>query len=159
LISQQRITPNTPMGATLTAGGATFRVWAPRGTAVHLCGQFNGLAQWNPVSANLMLADGFVPGAKDGKLNVSAAYALSGAKQTRPDQPLANKNRRLKAVQQDFNHNDPGNPSPGRLRRPEHRDRKCRSWFGLDDSRPSRPAVRLLSCSIGNGTRTVVCLF
>jgi 1,4-alpha-glucan branching enzyme len=72
LISQQWITPNTPMGATLTGGGATFRVWAPRATAVHLCGLFNGLAQWDPVPANLMLVDahgywtGFVPGAKDG---------------------------------------------------------------------------------------------
>jgi 1,4-alpha-glucan branching enzyme len=72
LISQQWITPNTPMGATLTGGGATFRAWAPRATAVYVCGQFNGLAQWNPRPANLMLADGrgywtgFVPGAKDG---------------------------------------------------------------------------------------------
>jgi 1,4-alpha-glucan branching enzyme len=72
LISQQWITPNTPMGANLTGGGATFRAWAPRATAVHLCGQFNGLPQWDPVSANLMQVDargywtGFVPGAKDG---------------------------------------------------------------------------------------------
>src|SRR5580698_4320942 len=62
------------MGATLTGGGATFRAWAPRATAVHVCGRFNDLAQWKPVSANLMLADahgywtGFVPGAKDGDL-------------------------------------------------------------------------------------------
>jgi 1,4-alpha-glucan branching enzyme len=74
LISQQWITPDTPMGATLTGGGATFRAWAPRATAVHVCGRFSGVAQWKPVSANLMLADahgywtGFVPGAKDGDL-------------------------------------------------------------------------------------------
>jgi 1,4-alpha-glucan branching enzyme len=74
LISQLWITPDTPMGATLTGGGATFRAWAPRATAVYVCGQFNGLAQWSPRPANLMLADGrgywtgFVPGAKDGDL-------------------------------------------------------------------------------------------
>src|ERR1700730_16165514 len=60
------------MGATLTGGGSTFRAWAPKATAVHLCGQFNGFPQWDPVSANLMQVDahgywtGFVPGAKDG---------------------------------------------------------------------------------------------
>jgi hypothetical protein len=59
------------------------------------------------------------------KLYVSSASALSDAKQTRPDHPSANKSRRLKAVQQDFNHNDPENPFPGRLQRPGHRDRKC----------------------------------
>jgi 1,4-alpha-glucan branching enzyme len=74
LISQLWITPDTPMGATLTGGGATFRAWAPRATAVYVCGQFNGLAQWSPRPANLMLADphgywtGFVLGAKDGDL-------------------------------------------------------------------------------------------
>ena len=72
MISQQWITPNTPMGATLIGAGATFRMWAPRATAVYLCGQFNGIAQWKPVAQNLMLADarcywtGFVAGAKDG---------------------------------------------------------------------------------------------
>jgi 1,4-alpha-glucan branching enzyme len=57
LISQQWITRNTPMGATLTGGGTTFRAWAPRATAIHLCGQFNGLAEWDPVAANLMQVD------------------------------------------------------------------------------------------------------
>jgi 1,4-alpha-glucan branching enzyme len=85
LISQQWITPNTPMGATLTGGGATFRVWAPRATAVYLCGQFNGLAQWNPAPHNLMRVDahgywtGFVAGAKDGDPSNSLSLVLPTA--------------------------------------------------------------------------------
>ena len=34
--SQQNITGNTLMGANLTAGGATFRVWAPNATEVYV---------------------------------------------------------------------------------------------------------------------------
>lgn len=74
MISQQNIHPNTPMGAELVAGGATFRVWAPRASAVYLNGTFNG----TPVSVQtddwLMSKDaagywtGFVPGAGDGDL-------------------------------------------------------------------------------------------
>ena len=30
------------MGANLVAGGATFRVWAPRARAVYVIGEFNG---------------------------------------------------------------------------------------------------------------------
>jgi hypothetical protein len=38
MISQQSISANTPMGATLVAGGgSTFRTWAPR---------VGGLSQW-----------------------------------------------------------------------------------------------------------------
>jgi 1,4-alpha-glucan branching enzyme len=72
MISQQSITPSTPMGANLAATGATFRAWAPRATSVHLVGEFNGVAQWQPVPENLMIKDaqgywtGFVRGAKDG---------------------------------------------------------------------------------------------
>src|SRR5437870_5106924 len=33
----------TPMGANLAPGGATFRVWAPNATAVHVRGSFNNL--------------------------------------------------------------------------------------------------------------------
>jgi 1,4-alpha-glucan branching enzyme len=72
LFSQRFITPNTAMGATPVEEGATFRVWAPRATAVYLCGQFNGVAQWDPVPTNLMQVDAhgywtiFVPGAADG---------------------------------------------------------------------------------------------
>jgi 1,4-alpha-glucan branching enzyme len=34
--AQTHITPSTPMGATLVDGGATFRVWAPAASAVHV---------------------------------------------------------------------------------------------------------------------------
>jgi 1,4-alpha-glucan branching enzyme len=33
---QQNITPDTPMGANLVPGGATFRVWAPTADAVYV---------------------------------------------------------------------------------------------------------------------------
>src|SRR5579864_7589373 len=39
--SQQNIRPDTPMGANLVAGGATFRTWAPNATAVCVIGDFN----------------------------------------------------------------------------------------------------------------------
>jgi len=39
MISQANILPTTPMGANLVdGGGATFRAWAPRATAVHVGG-------------------------------------------------------------------------------------------------------------------------
>jgi 1,4-alpha-glucan branching enzyme len=59
------------MGANLIADGATFRTWAPRASAVYVCGQFNGIAQWSPLPTNLLVKDasgywtGFVPGARD----------------------------------------------------------------------------------------------
>ena len=34
--SQAHLTPNTPLGATLVAGGATFRCWAPQARAVYV---------------------------------------------------------------------------------------------------------------------------
>jgi 1,4-alpha-glucan branching enzyme len=49
MISQKNCTPNTPMGANLVAeigvagGGATFRGWAPRATAVYVNGVFGGV--------------------------------------------------------------------------------------------------------------------
>src|SRR3954451_4017968 len=42
--SLAHITADTPMGANLVADGATFRVWAPNATAVHVRGSFNGFA-------------------------------------------------------------------------------------------------------------------
>ena len=60
------------MGANLIGGGATFRCWAPRASAVYLCGQFSGTAQWNPLAENLLVRDangywtGFVPGVQEG---------------------------------------------------------------------------------------------
>jgi 1,4-alpha-glucan branching enzyme len=58
-----------PMGGTLVPGGATFRVWAPRAHAVHVCGDFNGWAQ-DGVSSMAQIGGGqwsiFVPDLKDG---------------------------------------------------------------------------------------------
>jgi 1,4-alpha-glucan branching enzyme len=51
MISQKNCTPNTPMGANLVAevgvagGGATFRAWAPRATAVYVNGVFRGVGR------------------------------------------------------------------------------------------------------------------
>jgi 1,4-alpha-glucan branching enzyme len=66
--SLQHIHPDTPMGATLIADGATFRVWAPHARAVHVLGDFND-RQRN--DANLLTRDtqghwrGFIRGARD----------------------------------------------------------------------------------------------
>jgi 1,4-alpha-glucan branching enzyme len=66
--SLQHIHAGTPMGATLIAGGATFRVWAPRARAVHVIGDFND-RQRN--DASLLARDeqghwrGFIPGVRD----------------------------------------------------------------------------------------------
>ncbi len=58
-----------PMGGTLVPGGATFRVWAPRASAVYICGNFNA---W-PKNAGIPLRQiggghwaGFVAGLKEG---------------------------------------------------------------------------------------------
>ena len=58
-----------PMGATLVAGGATFRVWAPRALSVYVCGDFNS---WQR-NANSLLTSvgggqwaGFASGLKEG---------------------------------------------------------------------------------------------
>ena len=75
-LSQANIDSNTPMGATLIAGGATFRVWAPLAQAVYLNGNFNGVSNLTAgADADLLLAKGpdgywtgFVPGAADGDL-------------------------------------------------------------------------------------------
>ena len=49
MITQTNISNSTPMGATLIGNlGATFRVWAPRAIAVHLVGDFGGVADWTP---------------------------------------------------------------------------------------------------------------
>jgi 1,4-alpha-glucan branching enzyme len=57
------------MGANLVSGGATFRVWAPRASAIHVVGDFNGWSR-NAASALIKNPDdrwtGFIPGAQDG---------------------------------------------------------------------------------------------
>jgi 1,4-alpha-glucan branching enzyme len=66
--SLDHIHSDTPMGANLIAGGATFRVWAPHARAVYVIGEFNARARTN---ASLLTRDasghwrGFFPGAKD----------------------------------------------------------------------------------------------
>jgi 1,4-alpha-glucan branching enzyme len=75
--SQLNITSNTPLGATLVPGGATFRTWAPTALEVyialgHLTGTAPGAFPKNP--GDLLVKDangywaGFVPGIKDGDL-------------------------------------------------------------------------------------------
>ncbi|MBV8442817.1 MAG: hypothetical protein JO312_20040, partial [Hyphomicrobiales bacterium] len=44
MLSQNGITANTPLGAALVTGGATFKVWAPLANAVYLNGAFGGAA-------------------------------------------------------------------------------------------------------------------
>jgi len=74
VISQENISADTPMGATLVSGGTTFRVWAPRATAVYLNGVFGGKTL-NAQTDDLLLAKddrgywtGFLAGAAEGDL-------------------------------------------------------------------------------------------
>ena len=66
--SLDHIDSGTPMGATLRANGATFRVWAPHARTVHVLGDFN---DWTRNDASLLTRDddghwrGFVPGVRD----------------------------------------------------------------------------------------------
>ncbi|MBX3346947.1 MAG: alpha amylase C-terminal domain-containing protein [Nitrospira sp.] len=66
--SLAHIHPDTPMGANLVAGGATFRVWAPQAKAVYVVGDFNHRVRND---AALLTRDrqghwrGFLPGVKD----------------------------------------------------------------------------------------------
>ena len=66
--SLAHIHPGTPMGATLVADGATFRVWAPGAHSVHAIGDFNDR---NRNDASLLNRDGhghwlgFIPGVRD----------------------------------------------------------------------------------------------
>ena len=72
--SQVNITPNTPMGANLIAGGATFRTWAPNATEVYIAiGYPTGTpaAAFPRNAADLLVNNngywtGFVPGVTDG---------------------------------------------------------------------------------------------
>ena len=72
MLSQANISPTTPMGANLVAGGGvTFRLWAPRATAVYLNGSFGGTWESGQSDDLLMAKDpngswtGFVANAKD----------------------------------------------------------------------------------------------
>ncbi len=74
MISQANILPTTPMGANLVHGGATFRVWAPRATAVYVNGTFGGVTKTGQTADLLMAKEangywtGFLPGAVDGDI-------------------------------------------------------------------------------------------
>jgi 1,4-alpha-glucan branching enzyme len=74
MITQQNISASTPMGGTLVPGGATFRVWAPRATAVYLNGTFGGQAFAGQTPDRLLVNDGngywagFQAGAQEGDL-------------------------------------------------------------------------------------------
>ncbi|MBV9302735.1 MAG: hypothetical protein JOY62_10685 [Acidobacteriaceae bacterium] len=57
MLSQQKISPSTPLGATLNSRGASFRVWAPRATAVYLLGTFNGTTFDQPTGDRLLERD------------------------------------------------------------------------------------------------------
>lgn len=73
MISQANILPTTRMGANLVeGGGATFRVWAPRATAIYVNGSFGGTPKTGQSDDLLMAKDangywtGFIPDAQDG---------------------------------------------------------------------------------------------
>jgi len=72
MLSQDGIDDKTPLGATLSPGGATFKVWAPLAKAVYLNGIFAGVAFDKQSEARLLARDaygfwtGFQPGARDG---------------------------------------------------------------------------------------------
>ena len=78
MISQANCTSNTPMGGNLISdiglagGGATFRAWAPRATAVYLNGVFGGIDHTGQTPDLLMAKDpngywsGYVANAAEG---------------------------------------------------------------------------------------------
>jgi 1,4-alpha-glucan branching enzyme len=67
--SQEHVNAHTPLGANLVAGGAVFRVWAPRAQEVHISGDFN---DWTQEESTRLVKDaagywaGFVPVVEDG---------------------------------------------------------------------------------------------
>jgi len=59
MLSQNNIDSQTPMGATIVpGGGTTFRVWAPRATAVYLNGVFSGATLDQANATGLMQQSG-----------------------------------------------------------------------------------------------------
>lgn len=72
MLPQTHIDAATPTGATLVPGGATFRVWAPRASAVYLNGSFGGVTYDNQTNDRLLVNNGtgywtgFQAGAADG---------------------------------------------------------------------------------------------
>jgi 1,4-alpha-glucan branching enzyme len=74
MLSQANVSSATPTGTSLLPGGASFRVWAPRATAVYLNGSFCGTAYDTQTDDRLLSKDasgywtGFQAGARDGDL-------------------------------------------------------------------------------------------
>ena len=74
MLAQTGISAETPLGANLVPGGATFRVWAPLATAVYLDGNFAGQTLDQQTDDRLLSKDasgywtGFQAGACDGDL-------------------------------------------------------------------------------------------
>lgn len=72
MLPQQNIAATTPTGARLVSNGATFKVWAPRATAVYLNGRFAGVPYDQQTPDRLLSRDasgywtGFQAGATDG---------------------------------------------------------------------------------------------
>jgi 1,4-alpha-glucan branching enzyme len=72
MLSQDNVSPATPTGANLLPGGASFRVWAPRASAVYLNGIFGGKVHDQQTEDRLLRKDesgywtGFQAGAQDG---------------------------------------------------------------------------------------------
>jgi len=72
MLSQDGIDEKTPLGATLSPDGATFKLWAPFAKAVYLNGAFAGAECEKQTDARLLAKDafgfwtGFQPGARDG---------------------------------------------------------------------------------------------
>ena len=67
--SQENINAQTPLGANLTAGGATFRVFGPSAVEVFVSGDFNGWKPQDPAAQLVKQGNewrGFIPGLKDG---------------------------------------------------------------------------------------------
>lgn len=105
--SQQHITPSTPMGANLLAGGATFRVWAPKAVSVAaVTGDELTRARaagWHPPDAAQLVRQtdgtwcGFAPGVQDGEFyrlwvvgeGTTGFKRDPYAHELRADQPLA----------------------------------------------------------------------
>jgi 1,4-alpha-glucan branching enzyme len=72
MLPQDAISADTPLGAALVPGGATFKVWAPLASAVYLNGTFGGAVFESQSEDRLMIKDGlgfwtgFQAGAREG---------------------------------------------------------------------------------------------